>query len=397
MMQIGYILEHLSAGWLTYELDALSDLWAEITIHPVNPAVYGSFAGKARCQDRTMVGDLVGAGIVSIAHPSAAPALFRRLSSYAGKKIALAALSTARIVGRQRPDIIHAHFATAPAAAAWAASRLTGIPYGFSAHAYDLFKEPIDRGFLTQKCADAAFVRCISDYNRRYLIQTTGVDETKFHVIHCGIDTRRFAVDGKGPGVYPRKKTIVTMGNLVEQKGIRYLIEALSDPALKREGYRAIIVGDGPLREDLTAQALSLGVEAEFTGAVDNSEIMRFYREADLFVLPSVICPDGHRDGIPVVLMEAMACGVPVVSTRLSGIPELVEDGVSGALVPEKDARSLSGAIGALLADADMRLRFSAEGRKKVVKDFEIRDVARQLMALFWSSRAERGDGEHTR
>ncbi len=364
-MRIGYILENMKGGWLTYEIDALADLWAEITIHPVNPATYEVFGVDARYRTRTIPGDLVRAGAISFVHPVAASGLFRRLSSYAGRKIALAALSTAWVVGRQKPDILHAHFATAPAAAAWAASRLTGIPYGFSAHAYDLFKEPIDREFLTQKCADAAFVRCISDYNRRYLMQTTGVDETKFHVIHCGIDTRRFAVDGKGPEGHPRKKTIVTMGNLVEQKGIRHLVEALSDPTLKRNGYRAVIVGDGPLREELTAQALSLGVEAQFTGVVDNSEIMRFYREADLFVLPSVICPDGHRDGIPVVLMEAMACGVPVISTRLSGIPELVEDGVSGILVPEKDPRSLSGAIGTLLANADMGGGFRSKDGKR--------------------------------
>ena len=391
-MRIGYILENMKGGWLTYEIDALADLWAEITIHPVNPATYGVFGVDARYRTRTMSGDLVRAGAVSFVHPVAAPGLFRRLSSYAGRKIALAALSTAWVVGRQKPDILHAHFATAPAAAAWAASRLTGIPYGFSAHAYDLFKEPIDREFLTQKCADAAFVRCISDYNRRYLMQTTGVDETKFHVIHCGVDTRRFAVDEKGPGRHPHKKTIVTMGNLVVQKGIRYLLEAFSDPALKEKSYRIVIAGDGPLKEELVRQAASLGVEADFLGAVDNHEVLRFYQNADLFVLPCATGEDGHHDGIPVVLMEAMACGVPVISTRISGIPELVEDGVSGILVPEKDSRGLSSAIKSLLADADMRRRFSIEGRKKVVNEFEIRQVGRQLMEMF-SGRANRGGG----
>lgn len=391
MIEIGYILEHLSAGWLAYEIDGLSDLQARITIHPVNPALYGSFAGEARCRKRTMPGDIAAAGIVSLSHPLAVPSLFRRLSSYAGTKIATAVLSTARIVGRQRPDLLHAHFATAPAAAAWAVSRLTGVPYGFSAHAYDLFKEPVDRGFLTLKCADAAFVRCISDYNREHLVKSTGIDDSKFHVIHCGIDTSRFTVDGKHPAERPHKRTIVTVGNLVEQKGIRYLIEALSDPAIKRAACRTVIVGDGLLREELTALASSLGVEAEFTGAVDNSRIMQFYREADLFVLPSVTCADGHRDGIPVVLMEAMACGVPVISTGISGIPELVEDGVSGVLVPEKDPRALSGAIGTVLADAGMRRRFSVEGRTKVVNEFDIRDVAGRLLDLFESVRAAGG------
>ena len=393
-MRIDYILEHMGAGWLHYEIEALSDLGARIAVHPVNPATYTSFSGKARYEERTMAGDLVRGGMVSVSHPAAALSVFGRVSSYAGKKIALAALSTARVVGRERPDILHAHFATAPAAAAWAASRLTGIPYGFSAHAYDLFKEPVDRRFLTVKCAEAAFVRCISEYNRRYLIETTGVNEAKFHVIHCGIDTRRFAADRPGQQRRPGKKMILTMGNLVEQKGIRYLIEALSDPTLKEKGFRTVIVGGGPLREELMRQAASLGVEAEFTGAVDNREIMRFYREADVFVMPSVTCADGHKDGIPVVLMEAMACGVPVISTTLSGIPELVDSGTNGILVPEKDPRALSGAIGRVLDDAAMRREFSAEGRKTIVAGFEIRDVARQLMELFIGCRnAGRGGG----
>jgi len=393
-MRIDYILEHMGAGWLRYEIDALSDLGARITVHPVNPATYGSFGGQARYRERTMAGDLAGASAVLAARPVTASGVFGRVSSYAGKKIALAALATARIVGRRRPDILHAHFAAAPAAAAWAASRLTGIPYGFSAHAYDLFKEPVDRRFLTLKCAEAAFVRCISEYNRRYLMETTGVDEAKFHVIHCGIDTRRFVADRPGQQRRPGRKMILTMGNLVEQKGIRYLIEALSDPTLKEKDFRTVIVGGGPLKEELVGQAASLGVEAEFTGAVDNRRIMRFYQEADLFVMPSVTCADGHKDGIPVVLMEAMACGVPVISTTLSGIPELVDNGTSGILVPEKDPRALSRAIARVLDDAAMTRKFSVEGRKKVVDQFEIRDVARQLMDLFEGCRNTGGDGD---
>ncbi len=382
-MRIGYVLEHITGGWLRYEIDALAELGAEITIYPVNPATYDVFLNEPRCERRTLAGDLVRAGAVWASHPAESIARFRELSAYAGKKIATAALSTARMVGRERPDILHAHFATAPAAAARVASRITGIPYGFSAHAYDLFKEPVDRPFMAKKCADAAFVRCISEYNRKHLIRTAGADESRLFVIHCGIDTGRFVADRPGPGGRPGEKTIMTMGNLVEQKGITYLIEALSDPAIKEKGYRTVIIGGGPLKEGLMEQARSLGVEAEFVGAVDNREVMQFYREADVFVLPSVTCTDGHMDGIPVVLMEAMACGVPVISTRLSGIPELIEDGQSGILVPEKDARSLAEAIKRLLSDDDMARRFSSVGRQKVVAVFVIRDVARQLMEVY--------------
>jgi colanic acid/amylovoran biosynthesis glycosyltransferase len=397
-VRIGYILEHMSAGWLSYELDAVSDLRARISIHPVNPATYGSFGDRAGYKKRTMAGDLVRAGAVSCARPFTSLTIFRRLSSYAGKKIALAALSTARIIGRERPDIIHAHFATAPAAAAWAVSRLTGIPYGFTAHGgYDLTKEPIDRGFLAVTCRDAAFVRCVSGYGRRRLISMTGIDDARITVIHCGVDTRYFAPRASGESEMRKTRTILTVAGLVEPKGIVYLFRALAEPPLRGSEIRPVIVGGGPLREDLEREAGRLGIPAVFAGPVGNDEVKRYYHDADLFVLPCVTGQDGHHDGIPVVLMEAMACGVPVISTRLSGIPELVEDGKSGLLVPEKDPRALSGAIAGLLADADMRRRFSDEGRKKVVAEFDIRDVARRLMELFRISGIAGDNGGHTR
>jgi glycosyltransferase involved in cell wall biosynthesis len=397
-MRIAYILEQMTGGWLGYELDALCDLWAEIMIHPVNPAVYGSFEGDARYRKRTLIGDLGRAAVTTLAHPAATPVLFRKLSSAAGKKIALAALSTSYRVGRERPVIMHAHFATAPAASAWAVSRLTGIPYGFTAHGgYDLTKGPIDRDFLTVKCRDAAFVRCVSDYGRRRLISMTGIDDARFRVIHCGVDTRYFAPRESPEKRTRKEKTILTVAGLVEPKGIIYLLHALADTSLKESGVRSIIVGDGPLRRELQEAARRLGAPAVFVGPVGSDEVRRYYHEADLFVLPCVTGQDGHHDGVPVALMEAMACGVPVISTRLSGIPELVEDNKSGTLVAEKDPRELAAAVKRLLTDADARRRFSMEGRKKVVTQFEIRDVARRLMELLWACSKGRGDGQDGR
>jgi colanic acid/amylovoran biosynthesis glycosyltransferase len=383
-MRIAYMLEQPAAGWLGYELDALCDLWAHIAIHPVNPAVYDAFEADSRYCRRTMIGDIGRAAVTVLAHPGAAPALFRTLSSAAGKKIAMAALSTARRVRTERPSILHAHFATAPAAAARAVSKLTGIPYGFTVHGgYDLTKGPIDTKSLTVKCRDAAFVRCVSEYGRRRIASMTGIDDSRFCVIHCGVDTRFFA-PRPSDEVRPRgPKTILTVGGLVEPKGIGYLLDALADAPLKESGVRLIVVGDGPLRAELEARAQRLGVAADFTGRVGGDNVLRYYHDADLFVLPCMTARDGHHDGIPVALMEAMACGVPVISTRLSGIPELVEEGKSGVLVAEKDTGELSAAIGRLLADGEMQRRFSVEGRKKVIAAFEIRDVARQLMELF--------------
>jgi colanic acid/amylovoran biosynthesis glycosyltransferase len=225
----------------------------------------------------------------------------------------------------------------------------------------------------------------------------TGIDDERFRVIHCGVDTRYFAPRESPEKRTRKEKTILTVAGLVEPKGIIYLLHALADTSLKESGVRSIIVGDGPLRRELQEAARRLGAPAVFVGPVGSDEVRRYYHEADLFVLPCVTGQDGHHDGVPVALMEAMACGVPVISTRLSGIPELVEDNKSGTLVAEKDPRELAAAVKRLLTDADMRRRFSMEGRKKVVTQFEIRDVARRLMELLWACSKGRGDGQDGR
>jgi colanic acid/amylovoran biosynthesis glycosyltransferase len=127
-----------------------------------------------------------------------------------------------------------------------------------------------------------------------------------------------------------------------------------------------------------------------FLGNISNDGVDYYYDLATVFVLPCVKAPDGDMDGIPVALMEAMASGIPVVSTNISGIPELIEDGKSGILVPEKDPRGLAEAIKAILSDVDMRKKFAVEGRKKVVSDFNIRDVAEKLNQLFASHMLQR-------
>ncbi len=191
-MKVAYILERMIGGWLAYELAELGRLGVDIDIHPTNPAVYHEFEAEPGYRRRSLRADLWGSILSGCRHPLKAGRVLTALVPRAGWKIALAALSTARRLERENPSILHAHFATTPAAVAWAVSLLTGIPYGFTAHAYDIFKEPVDRAFLTEKCRQAAFVRSISEYNRRFLVKTTGVDESKFHVIHCGVDTRSF-------------------------------------------------------------------------------------------------------------------------------------------------------------------------------------------------------------
>lgn len=276
---------------------------------------------------------------------------------------------------------IHAHFASHPAAVAYAIHRLTGIPYSFTAHGSDLHR---DRHMLREKVASAAFVVTISEYNKRIIVQECGAEwAEKVHVVHCGVNTRLFRPRRRrqagGPFV------ILCVGTLHEVKGQVYLIEACRH--LRRHGLTFVchFVGDGPDMAKLRRRVREAGLEpcVRFHGRRTRNEVLEMLAQADVLVAPSVPSRDGRREGIPVVLMEAMACGVPVVASRLSGIPELVEHGRSGFLVPPGDVEGLVHALRCLHDSPVLRARMGTNGRVKVLYEFDQRRNAEALARLF--------------
>jgi glycosyltransferase involved in cell wall biosynthesis len=281
---------------------------------------------------------------------------------------------------------VHAHFASHPAAAAFVIHRLTGIPYSFTAHGSDLHR---DRHMLPEKVAAAAFVVCISNYNKEVVLAECGREfDSKVAVIHCGVDTTIFDPNGPagvGPGGGGATRgtfAILCIGTLHPVKGQAVLIEACRK--LRESGLPVIchLVGDGPDRVALVRQARAAGLEGvvHFHGRLTRPQVAALLREADTVAAPSVPTRDGRREGIPVALMEAMASGVPVVASRLSGIPELVEDGHTGLLVPPADAAELARAIARLQASPALRNRLAAAGRAQVIQAFDLRANVRLLL-----------------
>ncbi|HEX9050134.1 MAG TPA: glycosyltransferase, partial [Anaeromyxobacter sp.] len=243
---------------------------------------------------------------------------------------------------------VHAHFATHPALAAWVVHALAGTPYSFTAHAHDLY---VDTAMLREKVAGARFVVTISEFNRAFLERLCGPDAArKLHVVRCGVDLSEFEPRARRA---PDVPTFVCVASLRPYKGHAVLLDACR--LLRDRGVRArvLLVGDGELRRRLAARVASDGLAGtvELLGARPHEEIPALLAGATAMVLPSVRARDGQMEGIPVALMEAMAAGVPVIATRLSGIPELVEDGASGLLVPERDAAALAGAMARLAGD----------------------------------------------
>lgn len=281
---------------------------------------------------------------------------------------------------------VHAHFASHPAAVAFVIHRLEGIPYSFTAHGSDLHR---DRHMLCQKVAEALFVVPISKFNRRVIIEECGETQAaKLIVIHCGVDAGVFrppareAIDAGG------LLRLVCVGTLHEVKGQAVLIEACRLLAERGIGFDCTFVGVGPDRAALETQARDAGLEGRvhFLGALRRAEVAACLSGADIAVVPSVPTSDGRREGIPIALMEAAATGRPVIASRLSGIPEAIEDGVQGLLVEPGDARGLADAIARLAGDPALRERLGAAARERMLREFDLTTNARQLAGLFRSS-----------
>ena len=276
---------------------------------------------------------------------------------------------------------LHAHFANHPAAAALIIHRLTGIPYSFTAHGSDLH---VDRTMLAKKILNSAFAITISNFNKNVMIEECGESvRNKVQVVHCGVDVEQFKPNSKM--AINRPFQILCVASFEEVKGHQFLVAACKILEERGVDFRCHFVGYGPLRKRVIQQVEDLGLTERFIihAARPRLEIIKMLSESDVKVLPSVPTKQGKREGIPVVLMEAMASGLPVVSSRLSGIPELVEEGVSGILVEPRDVNGLVEALLNLHRDSELRQRMGAAGRAKVLREFNLEKNAEQLAQLF--------------
>lgn len=268
---------------------------------------------------------------------------------------------------------IHAHFADRGGLGAYALAKLVGVPYTLTVHAYDIFLPNPHLGLLVR---NSALTLAISEFARQAVLQKVpGVDPDRVRVIHVGVPTGALAALAESKPVRPEgaPAALISVGNLVTKKGMDVLLDAVA--LLLRDGRRLScdIVGDGPLREELCRRAEELGLTGvvSFTGRLHPDDARGRIARADLFVLASRSAPNGDADGIPVVLMEAMACQTPVVSTRLSGIPELIADQRTGRLVEPDDPQALAEAIADQLDHRDRSTLWAADAQRVVAREFD--------------------------
>ena len=278
---------------------------------------------------------------------------------------------------------IHAHFCHTPASVALFSSELSGIPFSFTAHAKDIYTSEPEQ--LARKIEMARFVVTCTRHNARHLsgISLDSGCNTPIHTIYHGIDLASFAFT-RTPDPAPPYR-ILSVGRMVPKKGFDDLLRALK--ILDRSGldFHFTHVGSGEVEAQIGSlvQRLDLGRRVSLLGTLPHGEVIPLYRNSHCFALACKIAPNGDRDGIPNVLIEAMAIGLPVVSTNVSAIPELVEDGITGVLVPPENPEAMARALSDVLVHGERSRERTARAREKVEKDFDNHRCVTRLHALF--------------
>ena len=280
--------------------------------------------------------------------------------------------------------IIHfqAHFAHSPTSVAMFSSILSGIPFSFFAHAKDIYTS--DRRQLKEKMDMAKFVVTCTRYNQKYLKELAGDGNTPIFCVYHGINLDYFSPRAKPDACTPPYK-ILTVARMIEKKGLDIVYQALAILRDKGIRFKHALIGEGADNHKVVLLIKTLGLESvtELAGTLAHESVIEYYAEADLFVLGCKVAADGDRDGIPNVMAESMAMNVPVVATDVSGIPEFLEDQVTGKMVAQNDPSALADAMELLLTDEALRKQVIPEARKRIVRDFNNKELIQDLARIY--------------
>jgi glycosyltransferase involved in cell wall biosynthesis len=294
------------------------------------------------------------------------------------------ALYFAELFTRNRIDHVHVHFANRASHTAMFLKEISGISFSVTAHGQDFMKDLGNDDLLREICAAAEFVAAETDYSRELLRQRCPDSAGKIHRVYNGIDLTRFPAphDEISGNTAPR---IISIGRLVAFKGFEHLIDACAEVARRGLDFTCEIIGDGPLRDDLHARIgkLNQSDRVHLLGSLSQGAVLEKLRAADIFALASVTDAQGANDVFPTVIIEAMSAARPVVSTHLAGIPESVVDGDTGLLVLPGDTMALAEALGQLIQDPELRLRYGRAGRARIEQHFRIEHTVAPLVELF--------------
>ncbi len=320
--------------------------------------------------------DLVRAG-------SPNPGVWSRLSAAAGDDVYdvhQAALLSAHVRARGITHL-HAHFATSAATVAMHAASMAGVTFSFTAHAKDIYLDSVNHDRMRRLLREASAGVTVSDFNLQHFRATYGPEARRVRRVYNGLDLDEFPFEAPAG----RSRSIIGVGRLVEKKGFHSLVEASAILRERGRSFRCEIIGDGPLAGPLAEAVRRRQLEecVVLCGPLPTSQVVQRMRAAAALAAPCVVGADGNRDGLPTVLLEAMALGTPCVSTDVTGIPEVVRHMETGLRVPQHDAVALADALDRLLDDAALRCRLAEPARRLIVDQFDAHRNCRRLRELF--------------
>ena len=277
---------------------------------------------------------------------------------------------------------LHGHFAHSPTSVTMFASMLSGLPFSFTAHAKDIYTS--NPKHLKEKIDLAKFVTTCTQHNAEHLNNLAGDSSTPIYTVYHGIDTRLF--DSKGASYTPSEPyQIMTVARLTEKKGLPTIYKALAILRDKGVSFTHTLIGNGDDKEAVLQiiRELNLQKNCQLLGTQTHTQVLDYFRKSDLFVLGCEIAKNGDRDGIPNVLVESLAMGVPAISTNVSAIPEIIENNNTGLIVPPSDSKSLAAGMERLLTDQELRQRCITTGQNKVKSGFDNQTWTKQLAEIF--------------
>jgi glycosyltransferase involved in cell wall biosynthesis len=293
-------------------------------------------------------------------------------------------IAALRLVRQERPDVIHAHWLLPQGLVGAVLNWLTGIPVLVTAHGSDVYavRGRLQRRLKTWALTRVRYVTAVSFNLLREICELGLTSDVKSDVISMGVDTQRFEPSKRRDDLVEKlgveRPIILFVGRLYEQKGVRYLLDAM--PAVLHRFPRAtlLVIGNGPLRDELSAQArvLKISGNIRFLGALPPDQLPAYYATADVFVAPSIIGESGDREAFGLVYAEAMASGCPVIGSEIGGTKELIINNKTGVLVPQKDSCALSDAICRILSNSELKTRIRDKALVWVRNRFDQKAVA---------------------
>jgi len=375
-----YILEYPISNWVNDELDEIKK-----NLPTFRYTTIGQFYKEHpdSCYFYPKKIHYVWTWIQIIFNPLRFLPILRNYRKEVGLRIVIQTIALAPNLKQLKDVTIHCHFASSSTTAALILNRLHGYPFSFTAHAWDIYFNSVNKNLLHQKLASAYYVRTISDYNKQHLSRIAPDSQNKIHVIHCGIRIENFFLNQKA--INRDAITIISASNFVEKKGYIPFIETFKNINISEIPFHWKIAGQGPLKKSIiqTIQINKLNEYIKLIPSIPHENLKAFFDTGDVFFLPCTISSNGDRDGIPVILMEAMASGIITISTPISGIPELIEHYKNGFLLTNNNVNELIKVIHYLkqLSDAEINT-IRKNARKTIERNYDIRKVVKEHLEL---------------